>query len=131
MGILDKLYDNEYFGIVLFCVIAFLILMFIVILFFGVNDAKKTEKQSENKDDEAEDAFMKFDDTVKLDIPTEEVVTEVKEEPKKEKEIKVIKKPTIDLDSLIINKNIDEDENIELPKVKQPKDIDSESYDLK
>ena len=71
----EKLFAYDYFGVILFCVIAFLILMFIVILFVGLNDTndKEEKKQEEIKKDE-EEAFLRIDDTVKLDIEKNQMV---------------------------------------------------------
>ena len=72
----EKLFANDYFGVVLFCVIAFLILLFIIVLFFGLNDTKeKDEKKKETKKKEEEDAFLRIDDTVKLEIPKAEMAS--------------------------------------------------------
>lgn len=103
MQMLEKLYENQYFGIILFAVIAILIIMFVAILFFGINDSKKDKKIKKKEKIEAEEeAIAIIDDTVKLDIP--EVEEEIKEEVKISEEV------------------IDDDVIPELPKKKE--DID-------
>jgi len=88
INLFEKLFANEYFGIILFCVIAVLILLFIITLFFGLTDTKEKDEMKKKQKEEEKDLFFKIDDTVKLDIPKEDELSN------------------------------DDDNNIELPKIK-------------
>ena len=91
ISLFEKLFANEYFGIILFCIIAVLVLLFIITLFFGLTDTKEKNEIKKQKLEEDKDLFFKIDDNVKLDIP------------KVESEL---------------NPGNDDDNNIELPKIK-------------
>lgn len=91
LNIFEKLFANDYFGIILFGIIVVLVLLFIITLFFGLTDTKEKDAlKSKEKESESKDLFYKIDDTVKLDIPRSEM----------------------------FSANMD-DENVELPKVKE------------
>ena len=76
MKFVDKIFGYEYFGVILFCVIAFLILVFFLILFLGLTDTKaKDKKKEEKKLEEEKDAFLRIDDTIKLDVVKEKMAS--------------------------------------------------------
>ena len=72
LNIFEKLFANDYFGIILFGVIALLVLLFIITLFFGLTDTKEKDEIKKKEKETEKDLFYKIDDTVKLDIPKDE-----------------------------------------------------------
>lgn len=103
---MEKLYSNQYFGVVLFAVIGILALLFIIVLILALRDAKKRKQiedvtlESDKEEEMANVAFAKVNDNpvnleVKEDIP--------QEEPKKEEDIVEIKPTESDgFDSVVV-----------------------------
>lgn len=70
MEFLYKLYDKEYFGIMLFILITVLLLLFLIILFFGKKDEKKKLEETKKLELANADAFKEVDDNTKeLKVP--------------------------------------------------------------
>ena len=72
LNIFEKLFANDYFGIILFGIIVILVLLFIITLFFGLTDTKEKDEIKKKEKEAEKDLFYKIDDTVKLDIPKDE-----------------------------------------------------------
>lgn len=87
MEFLHKLYDMEYFGIVLFAVIVILIVLFLIILFFGKKDEKK-----------------KLEETQKLNLENNAFK---EEDTKQALEISEVPQPVIENTESVVSENLD------------------------
>lgn len=85
MEFLNKLYESNYFGIVLFAVIAFLVVTFLIVLFFGKKDEKKRKLEETNNIENVgnvEDTFKEVETpTTELEIKATPIVEPVNVEP--------------------------------------------------
>ena len=116
MKFLYRLYDQQYFGIILFVIIIALLLLFLIIFFFGKKDEKeqleKTRKlelakSNDNKSENTE-SFKEVDENTKeLVIPEieqpeikEEVMLKPFNEIEEEKVEEIVPKEEIDINSL-------------------------------
>ena len=107
MEFLYKLYDKEYFGIVLFGVIAILIFLFLIILFFGKKDEKNRKlEETRRLELEAANGFKETTENIEeLNIPIIEQPIYVKEEDLKTDEIL---DTDLTLDSMVVNPQLEE-----------------------
>ena len=84
---MEKLYSNQYFGVVLFAIIGLLSLLFIIVLILALRDVKKRKhiedvtEESDKAEDMANVAFASFNDVpVKVEVKEEKLSTEAKED---------------------------------------------------
>ena len=120
MKFLYSLYEQQYFGIILFVLIVALLLLFLIIFFFGKKDEKiqlektrKLELANNNamKDNNTEESFKEVDDNTK-----ELVIPEI-EQPKVVEE-KPVELPTIENEEKI-KEEIDINSLFELPSTEK------------
>ena len=98
---MEKLYSNQYFGIVLFAIIGILALLFIIVLILALRDAKKRKQiedvtiESDKAEDMANVAFASYNDVpVKVEVKADDQVQPVKED-KPETEDNVVEIKTL------------------------------------
>ena len=98
---MEKLYSNQYFGIVLFAIIGILALLFIIVLILALRDDKKRKQiedvtiESDKAEDMANVAFASYNDVpVKVEVKADDQVQPVKED-KPETEDNVVEIKTL------------------------------------
>lgn len=125
MEFLYKLYDQQYFGIILFIVIAVLLLLFLIILFFGKKDEKRKLEETRKLElaQANNDTFKEVDgNTKELVIPEIEQpeIAKVEETVEPISEVRVEQTPVENIETPVeentIEPKIDIDSLFELPE---------------
>ncbi len=75
LGLIDKLYDNNYFATILIVAIIVLVILFIVVLLLGIKDAKESKEPKKVKEEEVKD--ITFEPETKEPPANEDVTFEM------------------------------------------------------
>ena len=135
MKFLYRLYDQQYFGIILFIIIFTLLLLFLIIFFFGKKDEKeqleKTKKlelaKNNNKKDNNVESYKEVDGNTK-----ELVIPEI-EQPKIEEEVEIdpfekIEEPQIEINEA--KEEIDINSLFELPQNEEKVEVNNNEINI-